>query len=65
LVASLDALFDAGLISFEASGSLIVSSLLNSVEQQIFGIVKTSLARKPSAQTAKYLAYHRKNVFCK
>ncbi|MDA1312543.1 MAG: HNH endonuclease [Acidobacteria bacterium] len=66
LVASLDALFDAGLISFEASGALVVSSLLAESEQQIFGLMPSrSLAETPGAETAQYLAYHRQVVFQK
>jgi len=60
LIASLDALFDAGLISFEASGRLIVSPGLNVRERQIFGIEKSSLTKPPNARMAAFLAYHRK-----
>jgi len=63
LVASLHALFDAGLISFEPSGRLVVSSRLSAAERQIFGIGEESLTKKPTAKTAEYLVYHRKNVF--
>jgi hypothetical protein len=38
LVASLDALFDTGLISFEPSGIMMISSKLDASEQRIFGI---------------------------
>ncbi len=61
LVASLDALFDKGLISFETSGRLIVSSSLNPAEREIFGIAgEKSLNKKPTAKTAEYLAAHRR-----
>lgn len=59
LIASLDALFDAGLISFNSSGQLLVSGSLNTVERGIFGITKMALQKKPSAKTSQYLAYHR------
>jgi hypothetical protein len=59
LIASLDALFDAGLISFDSFGSLIVSSKMDTTERGIFGIGKTSLRKKLTAKTAKYLAHHR------
>jgi hypothetical protein len=59
LIASLDALFDAGLISFEASGKLIASPKLSTKERSIFGIGETSLRKKPTAKTADYLAHHR------
>ncbi len=65
LVASLDALFDAGLISFETSGALLVSSLLPESEQQIFGVQSLFLAKTPSERTAQYFAYHRDHVFRK
>jgi hypothetical protein len=63
LIASLDALFDAGLISFDSSGKLIVASELTTSERHIFGIGAESLTKKPTAKTAKYLAYHRANCF--
>jgi hypothetical protein len=65
LVASLDALFDAGLISFESSGSLIVSPKLKTSEQQIFGLSERSLTKRPPENTAEYLAYHRNHFFRK
>ena len=65
LVASLDALFDAGLISFESSGKLLVSSVLNAAERHIFGIADKSLAKRPTPKTAEYLTYHRRHVFRK
>jgi hypothetical protein len=60
LVASLDALFDAGLISFGSSGSLLVSPKLSSSERKIFAVGGTSLSKKPGEKTAEYLARHRK-----
>ena len=65
LVASLDALFDAGLISFASSGTLIVSSVLSKSERRIFGLNSQSLAKPPPQKTALYLAYHRDYVFKK
>jgi hypothetical protein len=53
-------LFDAGLISFDSSGRLIISPTLKPAERQIFGIGEQSLRKKPTAKTAKYLAYHRR-----
>jgi putative restriction endonuclease len=63
LVASLDALFDAGLISFEASGRMLVSSRLKSAEQVILRLVGKSLTKKPTNETAKYLLHHRAKIF--
>jgi hypothetical protein len=65
LVASLDALFDGGLISFDGSGKLIASDCLSDSERRIFGINGRALLRKPTARTAKYLEYHRHNRFQK
>jgi len=59
LIANLDALFDTGLISFDSSGELIVSSALDRTELVIFGIDKTSLRKKPTTKIAAYLAFHR------
>jgi hypothetical protein len=59
LIASLDALFDAGLISFDSSGKLIASSKVSTKERNIFGIGETSLRKKPTAEMVKYLAHHR------
>lgn len=63
LVATIDALFDAGLISFASTGTMLLSSLLSDAERRILGIGKGSLARKPSTKTAKYLAHHREKRF--
>ena len=64
LVASLDALFDAGLISFESSGALIVSSKLSESEREIFGVnASSSLTKTPPQKTKRYLEYHRDCVF--
>lgn len=63
LVASLDALFDVGLISFDSSGTLIVSPALSASEQQLFGLAGQSLWKVPSSATARYLEYHRNSFF--
>ena len=59
LIASLDALFDAGLISFDKSGRVMVSSKLNEKEHRIFGLNGQRLWKQPSEETAAYLAIHR------
>jgi len=59
LIANLDALFDAGLISFDVLGKLLASAKLTTTEREIFGIVGKSLRKKPTAKMAAYLAYHR------
>jgi predicted restriction endonuclease len=60
LTANLHKLFDAGLISFEASGKMIVSSKLSQSEREIFGLIGKKLSKTPSTETANYLLYHRK-----
>ncbi len=62
LVASLDSLFDAGLISFDTDGQMRVSPSLSRAEQSIFGLGK-SLLRKPSGATAEYLEHHWAEIF--
>ncbi|RMG29911.1 MAG: HNH endonuclease, partial [Bacteroidetes bacterium] len=63
LIASLDALFDAGLISFKSSGEMITSSSLSESEKEIFGLHELFLTMQPHEKTISYLAYHRENVF--
>ncbi len=65
LVANLDALFDAGLISFEDSGGMLVSSSLSQYEREIYGVVGKALVRPPSTRTAAYLQYHRSKLLRK
>lgn len=63
LVASLDALFDAGLISFEDSGVMCISKDLSLSERQIYGVVNGSLRKAPSPKTAEFLRLHRMHRF--
>jgi hypothetical protein len=64
LIANLDALFDAGLISLDSAGKLLTSAELTTTDREIFGIVEKSLRKKPTAKMAAYLAFHRaKNRF--
>jgi hypothetical protein len=63
LVASLDALLDAGFISFDSSGKLLVSSELSESERRVYGLSGASLRKKPAGKTAIYLAFHRAKVF--
>jgi hypothetical protein len=60
LIASLDALFDAGLISFDSSGLMIVSPEMSAKERKVFGIERKSLRRRPTEGMAAYLAIHRR-----
>ena len=59
LIASLDALFDAGLISFHSTGKLTASSKLSTTERVIFAIGETALRKKPTGKMAEYLVHHR------
>jgi hypothetical protein len=61
LIANLDALFDAGLISFDPLGRLLASAELSAKERSIFGIHGKRLRRKPTDKTAEYLSHHREN----
>ncbi|HUE73463.1 MAG TPA: HNH endonuclease [Pirellulaceae bacterium] len=63
LVASLDALFDAGFVSFSDSGKLLMSSALPKSERELHGARDGSLRRKPAGKTGKYLTFHRAKVF--
>lgn len=63
LVATLDALFDAGLVTFAPDGRLLASKRLDNAERQRLGISALRLGKEPNHHTATYLAYHRKEVF--
>ena len=65
LVANLDALFDAGLISFKVSGSILISSKLNRAERKIYALENKSLLQKPCVETAVFLNYHQTKFFIK
>jgi putative restriction endonuclease len=59
LVATLDALFDAGLIAFARDGAMLVSERLTAEEREKLQLHGCCLRRRPSAHTAVYLAEHR------
>ena len=64
LIVHLDALFDVGLISFAADGSMMVSPKLEPETVALYGLSeKMRLRNVPSAEQEKYLRYHRRNVF--
>lgn len=62
LVATLDALFDQGLITFTATGRMLVADALCEVERMRFG-VPANLLQAPSVAQARLLAYHRRHVY--
>jgi putative restriction endonuclease len=63
LVATLDALFDSGLISFLGDGQVLVSTRLTEADQELLGLNNLSLRKEPPAETAKYLDWHKTNRF--
>ncbi len=60
LVASLDALFDRGLISFADSGKMLISNQLSASERLLFGLQNAGLLRTLPRRTGELLAIHRK-----
>lgn len=64
LNATLDALFDSGLISFENDGKIIISNSINIEEYIKIGITtNTSLRKAPTTKMQIYLNFHRENIF--
>lgn len=65
LSANLDALFDAGLITFKNSGEMVISSQLSVDAWSALGLSSTMRLRKVNTAHAPYLTYHRNNVYKK
>jgi HNH endonuclease len=65
LVASLDALFDVGLISFEDNGALLISPWLPPEEWPVLGLAPGMRLRKVNSAHAPYVAYHRERIYKK
>ncbi|QDT01471.1 HNH endonuclease [Adhaeretor mobilis] len=63
LTATLDALFDAGLISFDKNGTVLISDALDDAERQTLHVTNQKMLRTPSDEAAGYLEYHRENIF--
>lgn len=63
LAAHLDALFDAGLITFDAEGWIQLSSLLAPEDMLALGVLPTMRLRHVTAQHQVYLEHHRDFVF--
>jgi putative restriction endonuclease len=59
LVGTLDALFDAGLITFSPTGDLEISTSLSSFEQTVLNLVGLRMKNPPSPKTIEYLKCHR------
>ncbi len=58
-----DKLFDKGLISFDDSGKVIVSSKLSQEDAEKMGIDGKVRLNHLSQGNKRYLDYHRKQVF--
>lgn len=63
LTANLHALFDAGLISFDEEGKMLISSKLSQTEQAIFSLDGCKLNKTPSPEVVEYMSYHRNEIF--
>ena len=59
LAVHLDALFDAAIISFSASGALLVSSRLPALEQALFGLAGTTKTLELHPRHQGYMEQHR------
>lgn len=62
---NLDKLFDQGMISFDDSGKIIISSKINQKEAQLLGISHDMRIRKIEEGHLPYLKYHRNEVLIK
>ncbi|MBD3672004.1 MAG: HNH endonuclease [Planctomycetaceae bacterium] len=63
LIATLDALFDAGLISFEDSGEMIISEKISPNERTLLRLDGLKLRHDPPEEMTEYLAFHRRRFF--
>lgn len=61
LIATLDALFDKGLISFDARGRMLLSEKLSDEERGFLGVSKGRQIDCRSKRTATYLEWHREH----
>ena len=63
LLPNLDTLFDPGLISFENTGRMMVSSRLTETDRRILSLRHDSRLRRVFPENAVYLEQHRGNFF--
>jgi putative restriction endonuclease len=63
LVANLDALFDRGLITFDDSGLMLLSSLLSIEARDQLRLGSSMTLRWVAEQHLSYLQWHRRNLF--
>ena len=59
LIATLDALFDACLISFGPTGNILISDRIPTSEVESLRLANMKLSKNPSAQVNRYLKHHR------
>jgi HNH endonuclease len=64
LSANLDALFDAGLVSFDDEGRMLVADQVSVEERQLLNL-PNGLRKRPTEALASYLKYHRELIFSK
>lgn len=62
LTATLDALFDAGLIAFNDRAEMLISTALSAKDRTLLGL-PGMLRKRPNAKQSEYLEYHREHVF--
>lgn len=63
LVANLDALFDAGLVSFDAKGRMLISERMSKSKRMELGLRSGMQLRKVRKAHQPFLEWHRKHVF--
>jgi 5-methylcytosine-specific restriction protein A len=63
LIPNLDAAFDAGFISFDDDGRIMISNVLSNDDRDRLGINPQLCLSKVFEQHKKYLTYHRKYIF--
>ncbi|MFO8041483.1 MAG: HNH endonuclease [Sodalinema sp.] len=62
---TLDAAFDAGLISFDNRGKVLISSQLQKSDAEILGIYPSLCLSRIEQRHQHYLTYHREHIFRK
>jgi putative restriction endonuclease len=63
LVATLDALFDVGLISFDNHGRILISTTISAADVTVLNLNGMKLRCKLPPKTQQYLEYHRRSLF--
>jgi putative restriction endonuclease len=63
LAATYDALFDAGLIAVDGSGTVMVSDRLGKADRTVLALESHALIAQPPEETREFLSYHRTHLF--